>query len=406
MFMVLLGVAEVRAQDVLSEYQQLAATNNPGLKSLYKQYEAAMQRVPQVSSLPDPTVGFGYFITPVETRVGPQLATISASQSFPWFGQLNAQEQAAEERARVVLEQFNEARSKVNYEVSAAYHDLYMLNTAIRLTKKNLQLLSSFKQLAEVKFESGEGSLVDVLKSEIEIEEMNNRLRVLEDSMEPQLLKMAALLNMSALPEIAFPEVIERDTLIISKSVVLDSIRMANSSLKALEHRLLALDYDIQASKKQGAPSFTIGLNYSVIGDREGYTGNDNGKDAFLLPSVGLKLPLYRAKYQSNTREKELRREAVQWDRKETENHLYTKAASAFRDHDDAVRRITMYQKLVGYGAQALDIMMAEYASAEKDFEDLLEMDRQLLNYELELETARADKNVAVAYINYLVGVN
>jgi outer membrane protein, heavy metal efflux system len=79
----------------LDDYFKIAAENNPGLQAVYKEYEAALQKVPQVSTLPDPVFSFGYFISPVETRVGPQQAKFSLTQMFPWFGTLKAQGDAA-----------------------------------------------------------------------------------------------------------------------------------------------------------------------------------------------------------------------------------------------------------------------------------------------------------------------
>ncbi|NQV01140.1 MAG: TolC family protein, partial [Bacteroidia bacterium] len=64
----------VRAQDILESYLQEAAKHNPELKSRFNEYMAALEKVPQVGTLPDPTIAFGYFIMPVETRIGPQRA--------------------------------------------------------------------------------------------------------------------------------------------------------------------------------------------------------------------------------------------------------------------------------------------------------------------------------------------
>jgi cobalt-zinc-cadmium efflux system outer membrane protein len=72
------------AQHDLDVYLQSAAENNPGLKAKFKEYMAALEVIPQVGALPDPTLALGYFISPVETRVGPQRLKISAAQMFPW----------------------------------------------------------------------------------------------------------------------------------------------------------------------------------------------------------------------------------------------------------------------------------------------------------------------------------
>ena len=88
----LLFSAILSAQQELESYLLVAAAHNPGLKAKFNDYMASLELAPQVKALPDPTVSFGYFISPVETRVGPQQFKISASQMFPWFGSRRAKE--------------------------------------------------------------------------------------------------------------------------------------------------------------------------------------------------------------------------------------------------------------------------------------------------------------------------
>ena len=106
------GASVVQAQR-LDTYLQIAADNNPGLQSKYKEFEAALQKIPQVNALPDPSFSFGYFISPVETRVGPQRAKFSLSQLFPWFGTLEAKGDAAALMAAAKYQAFLEARNKL-----------------------------------------------------------------------------------------------------------------------------------------------------------------------------------------------------------------------------------------------------------------------------------------------------
>ena len=101
------------AQDELNTYLKVAAENNPGLKAKFSEYMAAMEKVPQVGALPDLQLAFGYFIQPVETRLGPQQAKVSLTQAFPWFGTLNAKEDVATEKARAKFERFEEARRRL-----------------------------------------------------------------------------------------------------------------------------------------------------------------------------------------------------------------------------------------------------------------------------------------------------
>ena len=109
-------VLNVHAQTELDNYLNIGAENNPGLKAKFLEYNAALEKVPQVGTLPDPTISFGYFISPVETRVGPQQAKFGITQMFPWFGTLNAQEDVVIERAKAKYEVFEEAKSKLFFD--------------------------------------------------------------------------------------------------------------------------------------------------------------------------------------------------------------------------------------------------------------------------------------------------
>ena len=159
-------------QDPLDQYLVMAAENNANLKSLFIQYHAALEKTSQAGILPDLTVMFSYFINPVETRVGAQKAGISVSQAFPWFGQLGAQEQAAADMARVKYEMFQDARNKLFFEVKTAYYDLYILKAVTSITEENIKFLESYRELANVKLESGKSSAVDLLRVEMDLAEV------------------------------------------------------------------------------------------------------------------------------------------------------------------------------------------------------------------------------------------
>jgi hypothetical protein len=102
--------------------------------------------------------------------------------------------------------------------------------------------------------------------------------------------------------------------------------------------------------------------------------------------------------------EASLQKEAVQFEKENISNVLETYFEKGYRDYLDGIRRVKLYMQLLTFANQALDILVADYTSAGKDFEEVLRMEKKVLKYELELEKARADQNTAVAYINYLMG--
>ena len=51
-----------------------------------------------------------------------------------------------------------------------------------------------------------------------------------------------------------------------------------------------------------------------------------------------------------------------------------------------------------------MQILQTEYATSNKEFEEVLRMEKRLLRYALELEKSRADINASAAFIAYLMG--
>lgn len=392
-------------QDDLNEYMVIAGENNPELKSLFQEYLASLERLPQVSSLPDPKFAFGVFLSPVETRVGAQRATFGISQMFPWFGQLKAQEDAASKHAQSRFERFEDAKNRLYFEVKSNYYNQFVLNSAIDITEDLVELLITLKDLANSKFEAGTVSFVDVLRVDIELAKLQNDLDLMRDQQIPLRAQFEELLNTELDTDIIFPDTLWKDTLNLNKSLILDTILANNPQLKSLDYQMSAFEKEALVADKMGKPSFNIGLNYVIVGERTGVDIPDNGKDAFLLPQVGISLPIYRKKYTSRIKEKQVMREAVQFKKENKVNELNTILENRLKDYYNANRKLELFELLTDLSLQSLDILVIEYSSAGNDFDEVLQMERQLLKFQLEYIKAQADLNISIAYIKYLMGI-
>ena len=399
----LLSQEKTEAQEVLDGYLVQAAKNNPGLKAKFSDYRAALEKVPQVGALPDPQVMFGYFIQPVETKVGPQKATISASQAFPWFGTLKAKENVATQMAQSKYEAFEDAKSRLFYDLKSNYFNLYFTGRSIAITKENLRLLQSFKKLALVKIEAGMASTVDEYRLEMEIGEMENQLAYMQDNYQTQQVAFNNLLNRDRHAEIQIPDTLWSRNLALNIQQMEDSINLRNHQLKRLDNMMAAYQAEQVAARKSGSPKFSLGFNYVIVG-KGSATSADAGKDAFLFPSVGISIPLYRRKYQAMVQEAEYNEEVATNQKLDKVNTLNTVLEKANRDYQDAVRRVALFRNQLGLAHRSLNILESSYSTDGKNFEEVLRMERKVLKYALELDKARADRNASVAFINYLMG--
>ncbi|MBN2215642.1 MAG: TolC family protein [Bacteroidales bacterium] len=403
MFMVSLSVS---AQSELDNYLQTAAENNPGLKAKFSEYMAALEKVPQAGALPDPTVAFGYFVQPVETRTGPQQFRAGISQMFPWFGTLGTQEDVAAEMAKSRYEMFEEARSGLFFDVKSAWYNLYFTDRAIAVTLENIEILNTFQKLALVKIETGKATAVDELRVEMEILDLENRLKSLYDKHNSQKITFNNLLNVDEQRQVLLPELLKEEELSLDRDAITDSIRLSNHQVLDLEFQEASYSYQQIAARKMGKPKFTISMDYIFIGGSSNamLSAGESGKDAVMFPMAGISVPLYRKKYTSMKKEAVFMLEAVRNRKADKINTLESVYGEANTGYQDARRRIELNTGQLELAKKALRILESEYATNGSNFEELLRMEQQVLKYSLELEKARTDLNVSVAFINYLMG--
>jgi outer membrane protein TolC len=108
----------------LREFVDRALEAQPSLAEAEARYRAALERLPQVTALPDPTVSFTQMLRSVETRVGPQLNTVMLAQAFPWFGKLDVRGQIATQDAAAAFETWQARQRDVIAQVKAAFYNL------------------------------------------------------------------------------------------------------------------------------------------------------------------------------------------------------------------------------------------------------------------------------------------
>lgn len=385
----------------LNNYLEIAAENNPGLKVKFNDYMSALEVAPQVKALPDPQVAFAYFISPVETREGPMRFKLSASQFFPWFGTLKSREDAAIQAAKAKYELFEESKSILFNEVRGVYYNLYFNKKAIEITLENIDIIRTFRKLAHIKIEAGLVSMVDEYRIEMEINELENQLALLKDKGFVLEVMFKNLLNQGETGNILLPDDLWRTDFAMSKQAALDSVSRFNHQLLAIDFQQAALEFKRKVAKLEGKPNVKLGFDYTFIGKGD---SNPGGKDAFVFPTVGLSIPLYRNKYKAKVREVVYLEAAKSFEKENKNNVLENLFESAWKDYMDAVRRIGLNETQHGLALKSIKILETEYATGNKNFEEILRMERKVLKYHLEKEKAIADKQAAISFLNYLMG--
>ncbi len=386
----------------LEEYLQLAVEQNPDLQAAYQKYLASLERAPQAGALPDPEFSFGYFISPIETRLGPQNGRFSIGQMFPWFGTLGARKAVTNSESEAEYGAFQQEANQLFYDIKSTWYELFVMDRRIAIVNEHIDILETMEALAIQNYEDGNSSQADVLQAQIELDDIRIKRDNLIEDRKVLTRNFEELVNVDSLnlPEsmAVFPQALPAD-----EDTLQQKMLAQNPELDQLNAQRQASREAIRAAKLEGRPKFGVGMEYILTGDTEMDVTN-SGRDAMMV-RASVQIPLYRGKYRAQKKQAELQSRSVQHQQSARENRLQSQFEESLRDFKNAERDLKNYDtRQIERTHQAIDVLSEEYASAETDFEEILRLQRRLLDYQEARAEAIGRQNTAVAHIQMLTG--
>ena len=388
----------------LSDYLTYAALSDPGLEAAFYRWKSALQRACQVKSLPDPMFTYAYFISEVETRVGPQRQKFGISQTFPWFGKLSLREDKAIKAANALRQKYESTKLKVFYRVIKAYYEYYYIGRSVALTKENIDWLSFLETIARTNFKTGKTSHADVIKTQVELGKLENRLQSLRELRRPMMAKFNAALNRPHNLHLPLPDDIPKKEIAFSDERLFAWLKKENPKLKALDYTIAKERTQIDLARKNFFPDITFGVEYIETDDTAMPGVNDSGKDP-VVTKISINLPIWRNKYRAAKKEAKARHTAAKKDRIEMENNLLNDLEMAIYYFRNAERKIDLYKDmLIPKTEQCLKITMEAFSAGTSGFLDLIDVQRTLLEFNLSFERALVDREQRIGEIEMLAG--
>jgi outer membrane protein TolC len=369
----------------LDDYFSIAAEKDPALKAAYKHVEIAMQKAAQTAALPDPVLSFGYFISPVETRLGPQQFKLSLTQMFPWFGTLKASEKAAALAAESAYDDFLNKKNNLYLTLASLYYPLLEQEAWVRVETDNLDKLTALMTLAKTNYETGKSSMVDLLRIRRMIDEAETELKILKSKKAPLLAAFNARLDRDPDVPVELPDEPERSAMLTDLDLRPDFNE--HPSMLALDKAIASKAFAVKAAKRKGLPSFGLGLDYVAVGDRTDMVVTGSGRDV-LMPMASLSIPLAVKKNRARIREAQLAQEQLIDSRSALDRELNVRYKEALFDLEQQKDRIELYEKQIKTSNEMLAILRVSYAQDGADLEELLRIWRERLSYEKKSATA------------------
>lgn len=453
--------------DSLNYYLELAAKYNPTVLQKFSEYQAALEKVPQVGALPDPELSMGVLLKPMELVMGRQAAEFRLMQMFPWFGKIKAAKDEMSLMAKAKYEGFRDAKLKAYYNIQQTWYELYKIEKDIRISENNLHIMRTIERLTLIRYKTapvgggtqsttpqgyspGSGQtgvsfgssgmrnmgggqvsifnpsmssastsmqgnsmetsqagigLSDLYRIQIDITDLENEIALLKNQQSTVMARFNSVINRPPESKVAMADTLRADTLNVALQAVSDSILRNNPMLGMLKYEQQSLDSRRKMVTKMGYPMLGLGINYSLIEKKDMLTSPMNGKD-MIMPMVSLTLPIYRKKYKAMQNETDFLMKAKEEDYSATSNDLQTESYQAIQLYQDAKRRIKLYAYQDQLAKKSLDIMIKSFSVSGAGLTDILIIRQQLLNYQFKVIEAVADFNTAVAGLERLMAVS
>lgn len=399
-----LAATELTGESSLADCLAYAALHSPKLEAAYSRWQAALERIPQVKALPDPSVTYAYYIKSVETRVGPQEHLAGLKQTIPWLSKLARRGDIEAQAAHAEYERYQGAKFELFYQVKNVYYELYYLRSAIELTRDNMELLRQFERIARARYRVAAASHPDVVRVQVELGRLEDRLRALEDLRRPLASRMNAALDRPPDAPVPWPADVSLVPLELPESELLERANRQNPGLRALESDVERERAAEKLARLAFLPDFTFGVDYIVTDDAINPSTPDSGQDA-VIGRVSFNLPLWYEKYSAAEREATKRRTATIRRRADEANVLAAQIQQVLYEVRDADRKVELFRgSLIPKAEESLRASLRGFEGGKVSLLDLLDAERVLLEFQLLERRAASRYGQGVARLEMLAG--
>ena len=378
---------------------------NPSIQAARKQWEASTKQPSQVSSLPNPDLTFESMSTanllPYSTIGGGPLswASFMFTQKIPWPGKLALKREIAEAEADQNAQRYRAVTLQVVRQLKEAYFDLHYNDRSTEILSSSRNLLEKFSKIAEARYSVGKGIQADVLRAQIEVSLIVERLEVLEGRRESVQARINSLLNRS--PDMIIPKIDPIQKVAMELPFSLEKLylmaREQNPKVETGRLEIQKASLKLDLSRKELRPNFTVSGGYFLRG---------GSFDNMYQYQLGLEIPLYswrkeKLGVEQNVEEVEKSRQTYHTRLQEVTFQIKDNYIGARTSQ----RLIKLYRGgIIPQATASLDSALSAYEVGSVDFLTLVDNALTILNYEIQYQDEVRDFFHNLVHMEELLG--
>ena len=408
----LVGIAQETDALSLNVAIEQAIFNDDWLIASQYRESALREEAVYSGQLPDPMMMVSLMNLPVNSLSFDQEPMtqfkVGVTQSFPRGDSLALSQQQKIEQSEVNPFLRDERVASVTLRVTQLWLDSYLAQESIDLINNDRSLFEQLVEITDSRYRNAAGTArqQDVLRAEVELTRLDDRLTTLQQKLENSRQQLAqwipyelVLLEISSeLPEFELPDTAGTA---IPDLVSAADVFSEHPQVKVLDKQIDASETGVELAKQSYKPGFSVGASY-------GY--RDNGpmgiqRDDFVSLDVSFDLPLFTEKRQRP------RVEAANYQTSAIKTERILVFKNLFASYQQAMALLSVLEDrealfnntLLAQIAELTESTLAAYTADEGDFEEVMRAYIAELNAKIEVLGIEIERQKILAQINYLL---
>lgn len=376
---------------------------NPELAAARREVDMRVARIAPAGAPPDPTVSAGYMSGLLRPPFFPSSSTPGAfrqagvSQELPYPGKLALRSRVAATEADMARWSYEDVRLRLIADLKAAYFEYLLIDRTLAIVQRNRTALEQFRGIAEARFSVGKASQPDVLRAQLELSILLERLA----SLERDGVMLRADINRLLYRPQDTPIVVSDPVTVrpVDQAVEAARAQAANRypAIKRDEQQITRGQQALALARKERLPDFGINVTtQKFVGGMPWMYGVD-----FMV-----KVPIFwRRKQQPMVAEAAAALEGANRMRESTVSDATARVTQEYAAMTTSQRLMDLYgDSVLPQARLALESSVASYEVGNVDFLTLLANFITVLNYEISFEEQQARYRQALARLEPLLG--
>jgi outer membrane protein TolC len=356
----------------LEEATRITLEQNPELKALEQDAEAAKTKNSKARYWDDPMIGVRFYQVPFEGGFD-QTADIDyiIRQKFPVGGKANAASQMAYHDYQHHLHLLNGRGRELLRELKTSYTQLYAAQRQLEVNRQTESNLRAMVQSAQSKLAAGKANAAEAMLGQSEIAKVLAERQMLTAEREELEARLKVLMALSPEEKIELPAKIPAPEWDVSPAKLQELAEARHPGLEGDRHLIEEKEWGVKAAKKEYIPDINFQAEY--------VQRPSDTVDAF-TGEVMINVPLLVRKKSLGVKEAEAQLASAHYQRQATANEVRNRVKELYVRMTTQQRILRINRNTqVAQARQAYQAASQAYGADQGNFSEVLAAARMLL---------------------------